>query len=229
MRLNERYFNEYYERYIVLELDDLTEMCKAYVDVTQDDCYGLCAPKIHDDGIMYFEILAIGSTFDTCTKGLELDEILGEVQYEDVMECESWVVPTQQRYLEKLDVTLLTTTEDQQELRLDARLDHLRDLQYPDTVYVHTLHAHDERIPMELKRVHGPFLIVAMPYQDETLGIDQGEELYVLPFDLDGEMELMALFAKKQLTKESQEVIESLVLETDKIGFDFFGLRHERS
>ena len=79
MKLKDRDFREYYHQFLVLEADALTE----------PDCFILVTSAVNAEGYLRFGILSIGSSWDSCRKGIRRKQILAETAPEVLrdMEC----------------------------------------------------------------------------------------------------------------------------------------------
>lgn len=89
MKLKDRDFREYYHQFLVLEADALTERLKDSISVTESDCFILVTSAVNAEGYLRFGILSIGSSWDSCRKGIRRKQILAETAPEVLrdMEC----------------------------------------------------------------------------------------------------------------------------------------------
>ncbi len=230
MKISEFAFTEYYHQYITIEADDLTENLKDMIRVTEDDCYALCSSYLAQDGLLMFNVLSIGSSWERCTKGLRKNAMLGYFSIEEVCEKEARIVDPDARMIEKNKPFLEQMDEmfddDLLKTRSDARLDSLRDLFYPDIVLAgivsdSTLMEYD----MCITGVKGPFLAGTLEQEPETdIGIHLDAPMYALPYVYDGNCRLFVLFAGEDLSEDEQNAMNKIITEMDKAGFDFNGL-----
>ena len=69
MLLREYKFTDYYHQFVTIEVDELTDSLKDNIKVTNEDCYALCSSYCGRDGLLEFNVLAIGPSWEKCTKG----------------------------------------------------------------------------------------------------------------------------------------------------------------
>lgn len=229
MELKEIGFSQYYRNYLTIEADELTDRCKDIVKVTEKDCYALCSCYVgNDDGLCYFNILAIGPTWECCTKGLRRKECLGTFAIDEVYECEARIVDPSEDMIKKNGTFFATIPEEDDDLlhiRLDARLDSLRDAFYPDIVLTGVLV--DQMITeyeMQITGEDGPFLKGILAEEPEDISIHMDDPMWALPYVAGSEMRLFALFAGQHLSEEEIAIKKALIDEMNKIGLSFSGL-----
>ena len=230
MKVMEYCFTDYYHQYMTIEADALTDVCKETVQVREDDCYALCSAFVGWDGMASFRILAIGPSWEECTRGMELKEILGILTADQVMDCEARLVEPDYEMIEKnrfyLEADEKNCDDDLEETRHDSRLDDLRDPWYPDRVAVGIVSSQMlYEYAMQITGVKGPFLTGILDEEpSEEIGVHMDDQIYALPYIGDGEFSLFALFAGSEMNEVQQEAIDKIISETNRMGIDFNGV-----
>ena len=208
MIVSEYNFTDYYHKYITIEADELTEQLNDIVKITEKDCYVLCSSYCDEEGLIHFNVLSVGQSWERCTRGLKNKKMLGDFTIDEV-------------YYK----TMRVADEDVLKSREDARLDEIRDVYYPDVVYagmIHDLSMYE--YPMRITGIKGPFLVGALLEEPkDAIGVHEGEPVYALPYLNDG-VRLFALFAGEHLDAEQKKVMNQLIQETNEIGIDFHGI-----
>ena len=220
-------FNEYYHQYMTFEADALTEKCRDRISVDMDDCYALCSCWINDDGEIMFNVLSIGPTWETCTKGLEMQEMLGFFTMEDIAECEVRIVIPDFEMMQKnaafLDGVEKETDEELIELRLDERLDDLRDAVYPDLVELtYFNHGRMQFCMMKLHDVQGPFICGEIAEPDQT-DLPEGEKTYALPYIGPSGIRLLRVYGDETMGEDEQQILQEIIHTAEEYGFGFDG------
>ncbi len=230
MKLSEYCFSEYYHQYLTIEADALTDICKDAIEVSEDDCYALCSAFVGYDGMTMFRILSIGPTWDECTKGIEDPAMLGVFAMDEVEECEARMVEPDYEMIEKnrpyLEIDEDTTTVDQEEIRTDHRLDDIRDPWYPDRIVCGIIAENALReYAMLAEKIKGPFLIGTLDEEPEIeIGVHMDDQIYALPYVLNGDFRVFALFAGREMNEMQKTAIDHILSETEKFGINFSGI-----
>ena len=230
MKLYEHRFTEYYHKYVVFEADDLTDLLKEEIRVSDRDCYALCSSYIAPDGFLEFNVLAIGNDWDSCTKGLRFNKMLGIFTADQVCEKEMRVIEPSMRMIEKNFRFLLEkdaeVDEDLLQVRLDARLDPVRDLFYPDHVLTGLIKGPFYReYEMRVTGIKGPFLAGFLNEEpQEEIDVHEDDPLWALPCYIGTEFRLLALFAGERMSKEEKEIMDQILQVSDRYGIDFNGV-----
>ena len=146
MKLDSYKFTDYYHKYIVFEADDLTDYMKERIKVTEKDCYMLCSCFVdQENGLLSFNVLSIGASFDKCTKGLKRKSMLAIFGADFVMDLECRIIEPTLEMIQKNKAFIENAEKDEDEdlmaTRFDNRIDDVRDLYYPDIVSVGILEA----------------------------------------------------------------------------------------
>ena len=232
MKVSEYRFTEYYHQYITIEADDLTELCKPQVEVTEEDCYALCSSWIDAFGTLHFNVLAIGPNYETCTKGLDKNEMLADFTIEQVAQCEARVAIKSYAMEEKNEPFLEEkdrgVNEDVLTSRGDGRLDDIRDVYYPDIVTfveVDDRHVTDYQT-MRIVGFRGPFLVGNRLLPDEEGELDDSNiYVYTVPCTLDtGDFCLAMICDTDKISSKDKEHLEHLIKDAEQKGLDFTGL-----
>lgn len=228
MLLKEIGFSQYYRSFITIEADELTDRCKDYIKVKNDDCYAICSCFLSEtDGLACFNILSIGSSWENCTKGLRRKDCLGTFTIDEVIECEARIVDPSEEMIKKNDRFFADYEEDEDllRIRLDSRLDSLRDLFYPDIVLTGVLV--DQMITeyeMQITGEDGPFLKGILAEEPGDLSIHMDDPMWALPYMVGRECRLFAMFAGNQLSEEETVIKNALIDEMNRIGIHFSGI-----
>ena len=130
MKVGEYRFTDYYHQFMTIEADDLTEELKDQIEIHDDDCFALCSSYCARDGLLEFNVLSVGSSWENCTNGLEKPEMLGVFSIDQVFDKTARIAePTYEMiqkntpWMERRDAG---TDDDLLMTRRDPRLDGLR-------------------------------------------------------------------------------------------------------
>lgn len=230
MKLAEMYFTDWYHQYVTIEVDDLTEQLKKSIAIHDDDCYALCSSYCNQDGLILFNVLAVGNSWKKCTRGLHAKKMLGTFTVDMVLQSEARLAQATQDMMYKNEDFLKMMDEDIDEdvlkSRLDPRLDLLRDPFYPDIVMTGLLQGNGiAEYAMRITGFKGLFLkgkIAEDPPQDTGVKID--DDVYALLYLDNNEYRLFALFAGDHLDENEQDVMNRIMKETARLGVDFNGI-----
>lgn len=230
MKVEDYRLTDYYHQYMTIEADDLTDLLKDQIEIHEDDCFALCSSYCARDGLLEFNVLSVGSSWENCTRGLEKEEMLGIFSIDQVIGREARIAESSLEMREKNEPWLerrdYGTDEDLLRTRLDPRLDGLRDIYYPDIVLTgivvnHAVHEYDMRIT----GVKGPFLTGTIEEEpEEDIGIHFDDPIWALPYLNNGECRLFALFAGENLTEDQIAARDRIIREMDKAGISFSGI-----
>ena len=230
MRLAEMFFTDWYHKYVTIEVDDLTELLKDSIKIHDDDCYALCSSYCNAEGFVLLNVLAVGSSWEKCNRGLKSKKMLGTFSIDMVLTSETRLVEPDQDMMYKNEDFLKRMDEDTDEdvlrSRLDPRLDQLRDPFYPDIVMTGLVHGDGlAEYTMHITGVKGLFLTgtIAEEPPAET-GVHKGDNVYALLYLNGNEYRLFALFAGNKLNEDEQDVMNQIMKETVKLGLDFNGI-----
>ncbi len=229
MKVGEYRFTDYYHQFMTIEADDLTEELKDQIEIHDDDCFALCSSYCARDGLLEFNVLSVGSSWENCTKGLERPEMLGVFSIDQVFDKTARIVEPSYEMIQKntpwMERRDAGTDDDLLMTRLDPRLDGLRDPYYPDIVLTgivvdQTVNEYDMRIT----GIKGPFLTGTIEVEpDEDLGIHLDDPIWALPYLIGNECRLFALFAGSNLSEDQVRARDRIIHEMDKAGISFNG------
>lgn len=219
--------HEVYHSYLIVEADDLTEKLRDRIEIHEDDCYALCTGYCTAAGILQYAVLAVGSSWENCSRGLKMDEVLGFFRLDELVGRAGRTVRPEPA-AEKKAVRFLSgqeteTDEDVLMLRQDARLDPLRDLTFPDVVCVGILE--DTQIveyDVRLTGIDGPFVKGAL--LEEADGYERFDTVKALPYEYRGMMRLLAMFIGDDLTPQEQDTLDRIREVSDRFGVSFHGV-----
>ena len=229
MFVGEYRFTEYYHKFVTIEADELTANLNCHLKITEKDCYALCSSYCDEEGFIRFNVLSIGESWEHCTRGLKNKHMLGEFGIDEVFRKEMRIAETDYEMLQKNQAFLeekdKNVDEDVLKIRMDARLDDVRDAYYPDIVYVGMIHdLAMYEYPMTVTGIKGPFLVgTLMEEPEQAMGVHEGEPVYVLPYMAEG-IHLFALFGGSHLDDEQTKAMDRIIQETNEAGIDFNGI-----
>jgi hypothetical protein len=216
MILAEYGFTNYYHKYIIFEADDLTELLKDKIKVSDKDCYMLCSCYIDQKGLLSFNVLSIGSSYEKCTKGLKKTEMLAIFGADYVMELECKIInPTYEMIQKnKYFIELMEQNEDEDLMltRFDDRLNDVRDLYFPDVVTVGFIEMPSiVELEVKITRFNGPFLegkVIGVP--DDIKDIHEDDLVRALPYYFEYSR-LISVFTGNKLSKEAQKQYKKMM------------------
>lgn len=135
---------DYLEKYLVFEVDFLTDDVKNKVDVDLEDCYMLCYSFCDAHGRIEFMVLSIGDSVDNCVKGLSLPGPLKSYSYDEIMRFPFEEIAPTCEMVEKCEKLLnlkdpLMASDKLRKIRSIDVLDEFRDVNYPDIVKANVL------------------------------------------------------------------------------------------
>ena len=229
MKLSEYRFTEYYHQFITIEADVLTDQLSEKIEVHEDDCFALCCSYCAPDGLVEFNVLSIGPSWETCTRGLDQKEMLGTFTIDQVFDLEVRIAEPSFEMVDKNEPFLKEKEskydEDFLKTRLDQRLDVLRDPFYPDIVLAGILaDGMIQEYEVRITGVSGPFLLASMEEEPETdIGIHLDDPVWALPCIYEDEYHLYAMFAGEHLSKDEEEFRDTIIREITRYGFSFNG------
>ncbi len=226
MLAGEMNFTDFYHKYVVIEADTLTEQLKDRIDVSIDDCYALCSSYCASDGLLIFNVLSIGSSWDDCRRGLDQKAMLGFYPMDQVLHCEmrliepdAEMIRKNEGWIERMDSGV---DEDLLTIREDPRLDDLRDVCYPDIILAGIINSYEiSEYDFRITGVTGPFLTGCFEQANELY--DPEDNVCLLPYVYDETFRMLALFAENRLSTDEKDILTSLIRETDRAGLTFAG------
>ena len=230
MKVSDYFFPDYYHKYITIEADFLTEKLKKEIKVHEDDCYALCSSYLDEEGYLNFNVLSIGPSWAECTRGLKKKSMLGSFGIDEVYNLEARIAEADMDMKKKNDPFLkkmdMIFDEDLLKTRLDARLDYVRDIYFPDVVMTGLINDRSmTEYAMRITGIKGPFLAGILQQEpEEDIGVHIDDHLYVLPYVKDGEIRLFALFTGENTDAEDEDAMERIIQETAEMGLDFNGI-----
>ncbi len=218
MLIKDMCFSEYYGGYLVIEADELTALLDPAFGIHDDDCYALCSCYVETDGMVKFNVLSLGNSWDGPMRGLDDKNMLGFYTMQQVEDKEARLLDPDDEMIEKnqpfFDATEENVDDDILKTRHDGRLDDLRDYDYPDKVLAGLFNGRYIReFPLEIKGVRGPFLS----------GKIEGEPMLALPYIYDKQVHLLAIPVGAQLSEEERQEIDRMIKEMESHGLTFNG------
>lgn len=230
MVVGEYFFSEYYHKFITIEADELTANLSCGIKISEKDCYCLCSCYVDQEGMICFNVLSVGESWENCTRGLRRKEMLGTFTIDDVFAKEMRIADANYQMIHKnnkfLEEKEKNIDEDIIKSRLDQRLDLIRDPYYADIVFVgvfdgKTLHEY----PMKIMGIKGPFLMGEMLEEPmEEVNIHGGETIYALPYIAPDGFHLLTLFGGEKMNPEDKKTMNEIIRQTSHYGFDFNGI-----
>ena len=110
MIVSEYNFTDYYHKYITIEADELTEQLNDIVKITEKDCYVLCSSYCDEEGLIHFNVLSVGQSWEHCTRGLKNKKMLGDFTIDEVYYKTMRVAEADRNMIEKNQPCLLYTS-----------------------------------------------------------------------------------------------------------------------
>lgn len=220
-------FRDYYHQYAVFEADALTERLGNSLRISEDDCFVLCSSFVARTGELMFNVLSVGEGWENCERGLARKQMLGSYIPLELADAEVKLIRPSRKMIQKnlnwINHVESWAGEDLLETRRDKRLDDIRDNCYPDHVKVGVVSDRGiHEYEMRVLGFNGPFIegrLIALKKNEGSL---RDEELVrALPYMMDGEYRLLAVFVGDHLSQEQKKQFQDLVAEGNKIGFGF--------
>ena len=191
---------DYLEKYLIFEVDFLTEDVKDKVDVADDDCYMLCYGFCDEFGKLSFYVLAIGNDVENCTKGLEKPTMLKTYAASQMLKYPFEEIEPSQAAKEKCEnfLNLKEPLSDNDSIHIARRMpffDDFRDIDYPDIVQAQLLDLDKARsIRLRIVEASAPGIVVAKAIDDDQENkIKKGDLFNIFPSFFDGEKIILAL------------------------------------
>ncbi len=228
MLVKEYTLNDYYHQFLTIEVDELTESLNDVIKIRETDCYVLCSAYCDTDGYLMFNVLAVGSSWENCTRGLKRKQMLGVFEMDQVCDCVARLVDPDYDMLKKnqsfIEMSDFSVDEEIIRMRQDERLDDLRHLCYPDVV-VCGFFADQSILEgwMRITGEKGPFLVGMVLEDLEESDVNEGDVVYALPYVEDDEIHLLSLFSGEELNEEQKGELDRIIKELTQAGFSFSG------
>lgn len=216
MILEEVGFTEIYHKYMVFEVDALTDICKDVVDVAIEDCFMLTTTFVDNTGELQFAVLAIGPNSNNCTKGLELLTPLKIISSFEMIDYEFEIVERPTFEMQVKGAEVFESENCSNELATVRRLKELddsRDIHYPDVLTAQFLESgkfHDYLI--ESKEYNSKFIegtLIKEP--DHDIGFHKDEVVEVVPIVFNNRVQLVSVNATVKISEETFEMLREYV------------------
>jgi len=228
MRLSELGFQDLYHQYFIVEGDDLTERFSGQVRIREEDCFLLCSCYIEkSSGILMFNAMAVGSSWNRCRKGFSRSGMLGVFLPGEIMDCEARIIDPDFDMVAKnkpwQEAAEMGTDEDVLITRREPRLDPMRDISYPDVLTAGVLHTNGiYEVQMRASRFNGPFLEGRLWQEPvQRIGIHKDDLLRALPYQAEDGFHLLSIFTGDHLSRADQKAYQELIKEGEAVGFGF--------
>ncbi|MCI5773908.1 MAG: hypothetical protein MR210_05030 [Erysipelotrichaceae bacterium] len=224
--------NEYLEKYLVFEVDFLTEDVKDQVNVQDDDCYMLCYGFCDEFGKFEFHVLAIGDRVDNCTKGLERPVMLKHYLASELLAYPFVEITPSEQAREKCEryLALKSPLSDDDSLHVARRMpffDDFREVDYPDIVHAQLLDLENSHsIRLQIVDARMPGIVVAKAVEDDQANnVKKGDLYNIFPSFFDKEKIILAVKKENvvvsdmdgdimQIEGDLEEVLMSKIEET---------------
>ena len=197
---NKYSLKDYLEKYLVFEVDFLTEDVKDKVDVAEDDCYMLCYGFCDEFGKLSFHVLAIGNDVENCTKGLEKATMLKAYDSSQMLNYPFVEIVPSRAAKEKCEnfLNLKEPLSNDDSLHIARRMpffDEFRDINYPDIVQAQLLDLEKARIvSLRIVEASTPGIVLAKAIEDDEENNIKKDDLFnIFPSFFDGEKIILAL------------------------------------
>ncbi|MEF9967806.1 MAG: hypothetical protein RR766_04765 [Longicatena sp.] len=218
MILEESNFTEIYHKYLVFEVDDLTDECKDIVNVDVEDCYMLATAIVDALGNLIFPVLSIGPSVEHFEKGLDILEPLAEFSSFDIEKYEfiPFDQPTFKMQVKAASIfEVENCSQELAQVRRIKELDGQRDLHYPDILNVHFLSdGKFYRYLVEALEYNSRFIegrLLREPERD--IGIHQNDHVEVVPVMLNNQLQLVSANSSVNINDDTFEKLRDFVNE----------------
>lgn len=192
--------NDYLERYLVFEVDFLTEELKDQIEVADDDCYMLCYGFCDEFGKLNFHVLGIGSEPSQCDKGLDKAVMLKSYPASQMLQYPFVEIVPPKAAQEKCEkyLNLKFPLADDDSLHIARRMpffDDFRDVDYPDIVTANLLDLDNSHsVRLQIVEAKTPGIVVAKAVEDDEKNkIKKGDLFNIFPSFFDREKIILAL------------------------------------
>ncbi len=210
MKYTELKYRDYYHKYIVFEVDNLTDEVKDMVSVSQEDSFMLCYSYVDNAGELMFAVLSIGKSYDDCTKGLELEEELDiySGMLMSIFDCK--VIKPNMKMISKaynISKKLENISNELKEILEEDSLDFVRNPYFPGNLLVQQ---NLNNFNIKITKI-GDYIIDGV-IED---GINDGI-VRAVPYSSNGERRLITIVADKSVSEFEINMIEKFLIELSK-------------
>lgn len=211
-------YRDYFHRYLVFEVDNLTDELKDKVDINEDDCFILCTNYVDNDGHLMFAVLGVGNSIDNCYKGLELDEELKVYSSFDLAYYDATLVNPNFRMIVKGNQIIEkyeSSNEELDEIRNETSLDFVRNPFFPDNLIVkYNSGTIENDFDIKITKI-GDYIIEGVVEASELNELNGGI-VKAISYSNMGERRLITVVANDDISDEDMKILDDFLIELSK-------------
>ncbi len=211
-------YRDYFHKFLVFEVDNLTDDLKDVLDINEDDCFILCSNYVDDSGLLMFAVLSVGNSVDNCKKGLDLDNALGIYSGFDLALFDAEVIEPDFRMISKaygISKIYEHTNDELDEIRNETSLDFVRNPFFPDNLLIrYNTESFDNDFDIKITKI-GDYIIEGV-VEDNDLGDLNGGIVKAIPYSNMGERRLITVVANENITDEEMKILDDFLIELSK-------------
>ncbi|NLC97261.1 MAG: hypothetical protein GX675_06815 [Erysipelotrichaceae bacterium] len=218
MLYTDMYYRDYFHKFLVFEVDNLTDDLKEVVDVTNEDCFMLTFNYVDNFGQLMFGVLSIGDRVDNCVKGLDIENPLAIYSGFDLSFFDASVIQPNFKMLTK-GYNILEqyeyTNDDLDEIRSETSLDFVRNPFFPDNLLVQYANGSLENdFDIKVTKI-GDYIIEGIVEADELNDLNGGL-VKAIPYSNMGERRLITVVANEDISDEDMKMLDDFLIELSK-------------
>ena len=211
-------YRDYFHKYLVFEVDNLTDELKDIVGVSDDDCFMLCSNYVNSDGQLMFAVLSVGNSVDSCYKGLDIDEELKVYSSFDLAYYDATLINLNFRMMVKGNLVIdkyEKTSIEQEEIRNETSLDFVRNPFFPDNLIV-KYNTEDLNNDFDIKVTKiGDYIIEGVVEASELNELNGGI-VKAISYSNMGERRLITVVANDDISDEDMKILDDFLIELSK-------------
>lgn len=226
MKLTNNIFNQIYHKYLLVEGNELTEICKAKVKVNEDDCFLVVTSQIDDQGVLQFPVLSIGSSAENCLKGVKIKAPLAIIPAVQFLKYDFKIMQRPSFALLKKAALLFMKEPINDELKFIRKIkeiDSLRQVLFPDTLTISFITK--EGIfdgLMDVEEYNAQFLVGKISSLPKHIkDHQQGELVESLPIVFNEQVRLVVIEEDQDLLNETTNYLKKLMTDIIKNNPEF--------
>ncbi len=211
-------YRDYFHKYLVFEVDNLTDELKDIVDVNDDDCFMLCSNYVNNEGQLMFAVLGVGNSLDNCNKGLDIDDELKVYSSFDLAYYDATIINPNFRMMVKGNMVIdkyENTSIEQEEIRNETSLDFVRNPFFPDNLIV-KYNTEDLNNDFDIKVTKiGDYIIEGVVEASELNELNGGI-VKAISYSNMGERRLITVVANDDISDEDMKILDDFLIELSK-------------